>query len=141
MLFLKVLYTLTTAYDLCENNSLENAMKDMEEAENSFDKLKQQIPNGLSMKAVEHVVKGTKCFILQKMNKSNDIKSILETIPLCEDNFELGTLYGCQSAVWSYYYYTGWKKSMEYGKRNFILIFLILNSAFLTYYGDTFCQN
>ncbi|XP_015591681.1 uncharacterized protein LOC107266076 [Cephus cinctus] len=111
--FRKLIYAVTKAYDFAENHCLENAMEEVEKSENLFNDLQEKIPNGISIKAFEHMVKGTKCFILQKMNKLNEVESILESLSICEDSFELGTLHGCQSSAWYFYKFAGKEKAIE----------------------------
>ncbi|XP_024939136.1 uncharacterized protein LOC107266176 [Cephus cinctus] len=104
---MKLMFSLMTSYEYTEDDKLEEAIKQIEISEQIFIELV-SAPNNISIKAVDHILKGTKCFILERMNKSSEITSIFKTFHLChQDTVELGTLYGCRAIAWSFYFDAG----------------------------------
>ncbi|XP_015603920.1 uncharacterized protein LOC107271888 [Cephus cinctus] len=110
---IQLMYTVAKAYEYAESNCLEKAIKEIYESEKLFNNVQTNIPKDLSMEAVEHIIKASKCFILEKMDKSDDVKNILKTIPSCKKSPELGTLHGCQSAIWHFYKFAGNEKAID----------------------------
>lgn len=88
-------------------------------AENILIQLQQEQELSRTIRAVEHVFYATKCFLLYDAEEINELEEILENI-IDIDNFsdeELGTLYGCQSIVWSCLSDFGMDKAVETSKK------------------------
>ncbi|XP_015591675.2 uncharacterized protein LOC107266069 [Cephus cinctus] len=103
-ILMKLMYSVMLAFENGEKGGLEEAMQKIKESEEIFIKL-QSMPNGISIKAVDHIIKSTKCFILKEMKRFSDVTNILKSIDSCDkEKLEIGTLYGCQSIAWSFYF-------------------------------------
>ncbi|CAL1687536.1 unnamed protein product [Lasius platythorax] len=72
-----------------------------------------------TIRAIEHVFYATKCFVLYDAEEINQLEEILENIIDTDDfsNEELGTLYGCQSVVWSCLNDFGMNKAVEIARK------------------------
>ncbi|XP_015591883.1 uncharacterized protein LOC107266175 isoform X2 [Cephus cinctus] len=114
---MKLMYSVMVAFENAEKGGLKEAMQKIKESEEIFIKL-QSMPNGISIKAVDHIIKSTKCFILKEMKRFSDVTNILKSIDSCDkEKLEIGTLYGCQSIAWSFYFAAECDKAIQNASR------------------------
>lgn len=96
----------------------EKAREIIAKAEDILMQLQQEQELSRTIRAVEHVFYATKCFLLYDAEEINELEEILENIDTGDfSNEELGTLYGCQSIVWSCLNDFGMNKAVETSKK------------------------